>query len=67
MDRENLDQAEIEARNIIKILKDLMPVKWQFVVILYSLENEFVTCLSTIKREVCIKFLEELLTRMKTN
>lgn len=68
MNRANLEKAEIEAKNLARELKSKLPIGWGFTIVLYNYGGDgFMTYLSTGKREDCIKMLEELLTKIKTN
>ena len=66
--RASLEEAENEARRIARILKSSMPKDWGFTLILYSFGGDgFMTYLSSGQREDCIKMLEELLIKIKSN
>mgnify|MGYP001609691257 CR=1 FL=1 len=66
--RANLEQAENCARDIGRIIKKSMPEGWGFSLVLFSFgEDGLMTYLSSGQREDCIKMLEELLTKIKSN
>ena len=64
--RANLEQAEVKAREIARVLKKAMPNEWGFTLVLYSYGGDgFMTYLSSGDRQDCIKMLEELLGHIK--
>jgi len=66
--RDPLEKAEITARDLGRRIKSAMPVGWGFTLVLYNYGgNGAITYLSSGQREDCIKMLEELLTKIKTN
>ena len=68
MNRANLEQAENHARDLGRLLKKNMPEGWGFSLVLYNFEGDgFMTYLSSGNREDCIKMIEELLTKIKSN
>lgn len=66
--REPLEKAELEARNIGRILKANMPKGWGFVLLLVSHgEKGVTTYLSDCCREDIIKFFKEMIYKFESN
>lgn len=68
VNRATLEQAEIAARKLARVIKENTPEGWGFVVVLMSFgEGGMSTYLSSIEREGCITALRELADKLEAN
>lgn len=66
-DRASLEEAEITARKLGRLLHSQMPKGWGFVLVLasYGEPSAFMTYLSSVQREDALRMLRELLTKVE--
>ena len=66
--RANLEEAENKCRDIARDIKSKMPSHWGFVLIMATHgEKGFMTYMSSLNRSDCIKMMEEMVGKLKTD
>lgn len=66
--RDPLEKAEITCRSLGKLIKEKMPLKWGFCLIIMSHgQDGLMTYISDSRREDCIKMLREMALKLELN
>jgi hypothetical protein len=66
VNRASLEQAEVRAQEIGRLLKSIMPLGWGFVLAMFSIgEKGVTTFISDLRREDVIKAIRELADKLE--